>query len=417
MRVLIVNTSEKKGGAAVAANRLTEALINNGVKAKLLVMEKQTQSIYVASCVSRWWGMFCFILERLVIWIANLFSRKNLYTVSIANTGNDITRTPEFREADVIHLHWVNQGFLSLRSLRKILDSGKPVVWTMHDMWPCTSICHYSYGCMRFRDDCGECPFLRFPGRHDLSWKVMKKKVRLMKGRRINMVAVSNWLADQARQSAVTKYQNISVIPNALSLSHFHVLSRSNSRELLALPDDRKIIVFGAARVDAPIKGLHYLLDAVQSLLDRKTFRSEQLYLVLFGGIKDEAVLKRIPIDHSYLGFVDEDDLSAIYSASNVLVSSSLYETFGQTLIEAQACGCIPVSFNNSGQRDIIDHKVNGYLADYKSVESLADGLEWGLNADIPAAQLRNNVIRKYSESVVAKSYIELYNQIAKTKA
>ena len=100
-----------------------------------------------------------------------------------------------------------------------------------------------------------------------------------------------------------------------------------------------------------------------------------------------------------------------------MLVSSSLYETFGQTLIEAQACGCIPVSFNNSGQRDIIDHKVNGYLADYKSVESLADGLEWGLNADIPAAQLRNNVIRKYSESVVAKSYIELYNQIAKTKA
>ena len=113
------------------------------------------------------------------------------------------------------------------------------------------------------------------------------------------MVAMSNWLADQARQSAVTKYQNISVIPNALSLSHFHVLSRSNSRELLALPDDRKIIVFGAARVDAPIKGLHYLLDAVQLLLDRKTFRSEQLYLVLFGGIKDEAVLKRIPIDHS----------------------------------------------------------------------------------------------------------------------
>ena len=417
MRVLIVNTSEKKGGAAVAANRLTEALINNGVKAKMLVMEKQTSSIYVASCVGHWWGLFCFFLERLVIWITNLFSRKNLFTVSIANLGTDITKTAEFNEADVIHLHWTNQGFLSLRSLRKILDSGKPVVWTMHDMWPCTSICHYSYDCMRFTEECGNCPFLRFPHRHDLSWRVMRKKEKLMKGRRIHMVAVSNWLAEQARQSSVTKYQNISVIPNALSLSHFHILSRSNSREMLALPD-RKIIVFGAARIDAPIKGIDYLLDALRLLIERKTYRREELYLVLFGGLKDESLKQRIPVDFSYLGFVkDEDDLSTVYSAANVVVSSSLYETFGQTLIEAQACGCIPVSFNNSGQCDIIEHKVNGYLAEYKSVESLAEGIDWGLKAEIPAAQLRNNVIRKYSESVVAKSYIDLYNQIAKTKA
>ena len=298
MRVLIVNTSEKKGGAAVAANRLTEALINNGVKAKMLVMEKQTSSIYVASCVGHWWGLFCFFLERLVIWITNLFSRKNLFTVSIANLGTGITKTAEFNEADVIHLHWTNQGFLSLRSLRKILDSGKPVVWTMHDMWPCTSICHYSYDCMRFTEECGNCPFLRFPHRHDLSWRVMRKKEKLMKGRRIHMVAVSNWLAEQARQSTVTKYQSISVVPNALSLSHFHLLSRSNSREMLALPD-RKIIVFGAARIDAPIKGIDYLLDALRLLIERKTYRREDLYLVLFGGLKDESLKQRIPVDFS----------------------------------------------------------------------------------------------------------------------
>lgn len=417
MRVLIVNTSEKKGGAAVAANRLAEALINNGVKAKMLVMEKQTSSIYVVSCVSHWWGRFCFLFERLVIWINNLFSRNNLFTVSIANTGSDITRTLEFREADVIHLHWINQGFLSLRSLRKILDSGKPVVWTMHDMWPLTAICHHSYDCMRFCEACGDCHFLRFPRRHDLSWSVLRKKVKLMQGHHVNMVAVSNWLAEKARQSTVTKNQNVTVIPNALPLSHFQARPRTASRELLALPN-RKIVLFGAARIDTPIKGLCYLLDAIKLLVERKTFQREELYLVLFGGLKDESILQNIPVDYSYLGFVkDEDYLSSIYSAANVVVSSSLYETFGQTLIEAQACGCIPVSFNNSGQCDIIEHKVNGYLAEYKSVESLADGLEWGLNTDIPVSQLRANVVHKYSESVVARSYIDLYNKIAKTKA
>ena len=121
MKVLIVNTSEKTGGAAIAASRLTEALINNGVSAKMLVMEKESDNIFVAS-IGEWlkksWN---FAFERLVIWVNNLFSRNNLFTVSIANTGIDITKSTEFQEADIIHLHWINQGFLSLRVIKKIL--------------------------------------------------------------------------------------------------------------------------------------------------------------------------------------------------------------------------------------------------------------------------------------------------------
>ena len=125
MKVLIVNTSEKTGGAAIAASRLTEALINNGVSAKMLVMEKESDKIFVAS-IGEWlkksWN---FAFERLVIWVNNLFSRNNLFTVSIANTGIDITKSTEFQEADIIHLHWINQGFLSLRVIKKILKKIK----------------------------------------------------------------------------------------------------------------------------------------------------------------------------------------------------------------------------------------------------------------------------------------------------
>ena len=125
MKVLIVNTSEKTGGAAIAASRLTEALINNGVSAKMLVMEKESDNIFVAS-IGEWlkksWN---FAFERLVIWVNNLFSRNNLFTVSIANTGIDITKSTEFQEADIIHLHWINQGFLSLRVIKKILKKIK----------------------------------------------------------------------------------------------------------------------------------------------------------------------------------------------------------------------------------------------------------------------------------------------------
>ena len=141
MRVLIINTSERIGGAAIAAGRLMESLKNNGIKAKMLVRDKQTDQISVVGLKRSWLQVWKFMWERIVIWSANRFQRYHLFDVDIANTGTDITSLPEFRQADVIHLHWINQGMLSLKNIRKILTSGKPVVWTMHDMWPCTGIC------------------------------------------------------------------------------------------------------------------------------------------------------------------------------------------------------------------------------------------------------------------------------------
>ena len=137
--------------------------------------------------------------------------------------------------------------------------------------------------------------------------------------------------------------------------------------------------------------------------------------LVMFGGCKDESVLEDIPVPYNFLGRVKgEKELSMLYSAADVVVSSSLYETFGQTLIEAQACGCIPVSFDNSGQTDIISHRRNGYLARYLSPEDLAEGIDWCLHAHIDRHELRKNVLGRYSESKIARQYIALYHQILK---
>ena len=149
MNVLIVNTSEKTGGAAIAASRLLEALNDHGVKARMLVRDKQTDRLTVVALPHSLRQKWNFVWERAVLWMHNRFSMKNLWTVSLANTGTDITQTDEFQWADVIHLHWINQGFLSLRDLEKIVRSGKRIVWTLHDQWPYTGICHYADDCTR----------------------------------------------------------------------------------------------------------------------------------------------------------------------------------------------------------------------------------------------------------------------------
>lgn len=413
MRVLIVNTSEQTGGAAVAANRLCDALNNHGVKAKMLVRDKQSDDITVVSCGNGLQNKWNFLWERFVIWMNNGFSRKHLFQVSIANAGIDITRTKAFQEADVIHLHWVNQGMLSLRGLRKILQSGKPVVWTMHDMWPLTSICHHAYECDHFENTCGCCPFLRFPGMKDLSSRIFLRKQKMLAGHpSLTFVAVSEWLASRARQSALIGTFPIKVIPNVLSLQRFTIIDRVDARTTLDVAE-RYVIAFGAARIDDPIKGLDYLAEALRQLTSAGKYQPSDFRLLLFGHVRDAKVLDALPIPYTHLGYVDDSyRLSLVYSASDVTVSSSLYETFGQTLIESMACGSVPVSFDGSGQADIISHKQNGYLATRLSAESLAEGISWALHCGLSPQDQRRSVIRRYSERVVAQHYVELYDSL-----
>ena len=417
MTVLIVSTSDVSGGASVAAARLTEALNNNGVEAQMLVRERLTNKPFVIQMPGRWQQKWNFLWERLRIFVSNLFSKKNLFTVSIANTGQDITHTQAFRDADIIHLHWINQGMLSLENIQSILKSGKPVVWTMHDMWQLTAICHYAHECRRFTDSCGKCPFLRFPHDGDLSRKVFQRKQTILKDAHVQFVAVSRWLQSEAQASTLLKGRDIRVVPNVLSLSRFQLFPRDESRSRLGIKS-RYVVMFGAGRIDNPIKGFGYLCDALRHIIDTQKIAKNDLCLLLFGGIKDRAVLQNVPVPYIYNGYVEGDDtLSMMYSAANCVVSSSLYETFGQTLIEALACGCLPVTFDNSGQTDIVRHKENGYLARWKDSVSLAEGIVWAATEnDIDRESLRKEVIDTYSERVVAQQYIDIYKELKNGK-
>ena len=175
MHVLIVNTAERTGGAAIAANRLMHALNRNGIEARMLVRDRKTDSANVVNIPQSWQLKAKFLWERGVIWLNNNLSKQNIFQVDIANTGTDITGMDAFKWADVIHLHWVNQGFLSLGDLDRIIASGKPVVVTLHDQWYFTGICHYSGICEKYKSQCAKCPMLKVQ-KMDLAQRVFVRK-------------------------------------------------------------------------------------------------------------------------------------------------------------------------------------------------------------------------------------------------
>ena len=245
MRVLIINTSEREGGAAVAAGRLMAALQKSGVEVKMAVRDKSTCNPDVVTVGNPTLMRWRFLWERIVVWVANRFSKRHLFSVDVADAGVDITSLPEFEHADVIHLHWVNQGMLSLRDIRKILDAGKPVVWTLHDLWPCTGICHYPGQCTRFKEECHHCPYLRGGGgAGDLSRRVFRRKAKIYAGRSVHFVACSRWLGDMARQSALCRQQLVSSIPNPIDVSLFAPADKAAARRRYGFPPDRKILLF-----------------------------------------------------------------------------------------------------------------------------------------------------------------------------
>ncbi len=413
MRVLIVNTSERIGGAAVAANRLTEALNNNGVKAKMLVRDKQTESLTVIPLPPSWLQKWHFLWERLLIFYHLHFSKNHLFELDIANCGSDITKLPEFIEADVIHLHWINQGMLSLQTIRKILKSGKPVVWTMHDLWPATAICHLSLGCQQFMTRCQHCKYLPNGGsEHDLAAKTWSKKKKTFSSGNISFVTCSHWLEGEAKRSALLKDLTITSIPNPID-THFYCPGEKNEvRRKEGLPTDKKMILCVCQRLTNRNKGMQYLVEACNQLAQKNSEMCENTGILLLGSHAEE-LAEQLPF-HTYpLGYIsDERRIVNIYRAADLFVLPSLSENLPNTIMEAMACGVPCLAFRIGGIPEEIDHKKNGYLAKYEDSTDLADGIRWILfDSDYEqlSRQCVTKVARNYSQSSVSIRYIEIY--------
>lgn len=420
MKVLIVNTSEKTGGAALAAKRLMEALNNNGVKAKMLVRDKETEQITVVPLPSKLMQQWHFLWDRFKIYCHLWFSKNHLFDIDTASSGADITKLPEFKEAEIIHLHWVNQGMLSLKGIKKILDSGKPVVWTMHDLWPATAICHYPERCERFKSHCRECGMLHKGGcLGDLAARVWKRKKAMLASRSISFVACSRWLCSEARQSALLTEQRIVSIPNPIDTRIFHPIDKVEARKQLQLPEDKQIILFVSQKVTDPRKGMDYLVESLNRLLADDPSLRERAVVAILGGQAEE-IAERLPMEAYPLGYVSETKrIVAIYSAVDLFVTPSLSDNLPNTIMEAMACGVPCVGFKVGGIPEMIDHLKNGYVANYRDAKDLASGIRWVLD-EANGEELTKNALHKvhanYSQTAVAMQYIEVYNHAAAFK-
>ncbi|PAA23217.1 MULTISPECIES: glycosyltransferase family 4 protein [Pseudomonas] len=401
MKILILNSYYDKGGAARAAVRLADSLERTGIDVEYKSIYpkklKTSEKINLLYRVS---------FDRL----PGLFSAKKRVMFSSGKPNNtNIVKYINDSEADLVHLHWMNAGGLSIEDISNI---AKPIVWTMHDNWVFTGGCHVMWDCERYKLSCGKCPILNSDKSNDLSRKVaQRKKVHYSKLSNVTFVGVSNWIAECARSSDLLKNQNVAHLPNPLNTELFRPTNKRSARDLLDLPADKKLILFGASSATKDINKGYSILKKALDHIPQDT----QIELVVFGNGQKETN-DILGFKTHYFGHISDDEtLVSLYCSADVMVVPSIQESFGQTAAEAMACATPVVAFGATGLLDIVDHKKNGYLAKAYDSKSLAEGILWVLNS-IHHEQLCTNarlkVLDSFESRVVAKKYIALYSSI-----
>jgi glycosyltransferase involved in cell wall biosynthesis len=408
MKVLIVNTYDGNGGAANGAYHLYKSLRGVGIDSEMLVQFKSGTDPTVkgpANKIAEKINWAHFHLDRSFLDFYPKRSKAALFSPGIVGHSGIVSAINN-SDADIVHLHWVAGGMLSAKDIGQIR---KPVVWTLHDMWPFTGGCHYSGNCIKYKEfpGCGKCPQLHSDNEWDISARGMEYKINSFKKlKSITFVALSDWIKDCTHSGRLPENIDVVKLPALLDTKAFSPMDKQEARSRLDLPQDKKIIIFGGnGMVQDSRKGFSYLDAALRLIITKNTrklvFGSDNFISTFgcycLGQLKDDAALR------------------VAYSAADVCVMPSVQEVLGFVAVESMASGTPAVVFDMGGQADIVDHKTNGFKAWYKNPTSLAEGIDWVLNYPDPETlrqNARDAMVRKYDSVMAAGKYKELYKKI-----
>lgn len=423
LKVVHLCTNDSAGGAAIAARRLMMAQRACGIHADMLVLKSTSGVPHVSPLweESPWVKGLALgkkVLEAGSSWICQGFRRARIFETSIPITGFSLRHHPLIHSSDVIHLHWINQGFLGIRSLREIAQLDKRIVFTLHDVWPVTAVCHYLDDCTKFceKKGCYDCPQLQ-PGIPflDIAHLVFEQKKRLYQAMKPSFVGCSRWITSEAKRSSLSGSYPIDTIPNVFDKDSFYPTPRVQARLQLGLPTDRPILLFGAARLDNPRKGFQEMIAALQHFYATPYAQEMRPLAVLFGKIEQPDQLAPLrSIDLKCVGYISSpQEMALYYSAANVFVTPSLTDNLPNTIIEAAATGCPTVAFQVGGIPEMIIHGTTGYLARYRDIEDLSRGITEMLQAteEGPIDLCRTETFRRYDTTTIVKQYNDVYQR------
>jgi len=408
MKILIISYSDTVGGAFIAAKRLLDAMVKNGVNVKMGVVEKLTNSPYVFELPKN----PNFEQQNAKKSKKKLLQTTNPILHSISKLSRIDVNYINKSDFDIVNLHWIAAGTISIEDIAKIK---KPIVWTMHDCWLFCGAEHYPNvleNDTRFEKGYFKDNFPATSSGVDICRKTWERKRRAWKNAKFNFISPSNYEAECLNKSALFKGKTAMVIPNVIP-ANFKPLSLS-IKKILGIPLNKKIIGFGAMNVVSDgksVKGELLLLNALKKL------KSKQNCLAVIFGASDNKLSDILPIESFSAGkILDINLLCAIYNLLDVFVCPSTIENLPNVCLEAMNCGIPIAAFKTGGIPDIVEHKKTGYLAKPFIVDDLAQGIEFCLanKKELSKNSLARAKSDYFNEKRIVKRYLEVYRNSIK---
>lgn len=391
MKVLHVNTMANSGGAAIAAMRHCEAMRCAGIDAQMLSRfgdDNEFTTIYNPIRENK---VLSGLKKRILYKLNRLIVKKTAW--HWGTTDIDISHLELVKDADIIYIHWVND-FLGYSAITELLKMNKPVIWFMHDMWPITGGCHYSFSCRKYESDCKECPQMK--ALRYLTSNVLSKKVKAwQKYNNLIPVAPSSWLTVCIQNSALFLNSRAYNIPNVIDTDVYCPQEKNGIRRELGIPVNKKYVIVSAMGFNNPFKGMAYMVEAMLKLA------VADIEFIVVGKCRLTDFPKELHQKLHLMGLIkNQRDMVNLYNSADALIITSLAENFPNVVIEAMSCGIPVVGFATGGIKDQIIHKKNGWLTEPKNTAGLVEGVRWvfeNSNYKELSDTTRQTVIDRYS--------------------
>lgn len=392
MRVVHITTDDS-GGAGLCCLRIHQSLIDMGVESKVVALRNNQHA-------PEEYG-YGFLRERLSKIPSKLIRTLGL-TVTEWNTimklciqqgaafslpcsSVNLLDCEWVKWADIVHLHWVS-NYLDYPSF--LYNINKPVVWTLHDE-------NFFYGIAHYSDSL-------LPD-HPLEKKYAQiKRDAISHVERLGVVLLSEYFQKKFKEHELLRGREVRVINNSIDTNSFKPANKKEARAKLGLSDKDVLIGFTANQIFDERKGMKVLSRAVEEMANPK------IKILAIGGNPKNMVLPNV----LSMGTVkDSFALSEALSAADFFAMPSFQEAFAQSPMEAMACGLPVVVFPVSGTSELVNGR-NGVICDDFTTESLRHGIETLMNRQYDSAEIRQDMINRFSPKVIVQKYVDLYKTI-----
>jgi glycosyltransferase involved in cell wall biosynthesis len=397
-------------GASFSVINLNNYLNTNKIKSNFFLLKKEEHKIKnIFSLNSTFWAKFnYFFLAKFETMLLRFYKKNRNFAFFNNFVESNTLQIIDKENPDIVHFHWLPRLF----NFHKIVKIKNKIIITLRDYWLITGGCNYPVNCSKYTSNCNLCPHLNhFYMNKDLSYFNFKNKRSIISKikDKINVVVLNTDMKNEVTNLNIFNKKNIFLIPNGIEQKEFYITNVNKERIDLNINTSKKIILFGAQNLDQPWKGLETIFQ-LSKILDKNKY-----LLMSFGEISKTAKKKlEQNLEYIDLGYIKNNSkLRSVYNAADFFLFPSQIETFGKVILESIFCGTPVIAFNKYAAKDIITHRIDGYLANINDINDMHKGISYMSNKSrIETIKECKKKIKLYNMKEISKKYLSLYNNL-----